>query len=218
MPEVSLPPLPEPESTRIFLVNHKGGVQSQVRAGQIGITRTHPDYFTSRVVSSYFGGAFNSRLNETIRVAKGLTYGARGGYSAQKLAGEFQVSTFTKTASTAEAVQAVLGEIERLRSEPPTGKELQQTKSYTLGSFARERETPQQVAGDLWLIQSHGLPEDYIQRLLDGVAQTEEADCTRLVQNSLDPEKLVIAVVGDAEQLKEDLEKIAPVTVVEGSS
>ena len=59
-------------------------------------------------MSDYFGMGFNSRLNESIRVAKGLTYGIYGGYIAKRFAGEFMISTFTKTASTADAIKAVL--------------------------------------------------------------------------------------------------------------
>ena len=61
----------------------------------------------SRVVSDYFGGAFSSRLNEKIRVEKGLTYGAGGGYSASRFAGRFTVHTFSKTDTTGEAVKAM---------------------------------------------------------------------------------------------------------------
>jgi zinc protease len=107
-PDIKLPQLAKPGETHIYLVDRPGSIQSQIRAGQLGITRHNEGYFTSRIVSNYFGWAFNSRLNETIRVAKGLTYGASGSYSAQRFAGEFYVSTFTKTESTPEAVQAVL--------------------------------------------------------------------------------------------------------------
>jgi zinc protease len=182
--------------------------------GQLGITRHDEGYFVSRLVSSYFGGAFNSRLNETIRVQKGLTYGARGGYSASRFAGAFTARTFSKTESTAEAVQAILDEIERLRAEEPSEEELEDSRSYILGSFVRGRETPQQVANDLWLIESQGLGKDYLERLLARVAKTEQADCTRLVEQTIDKDELVIVVVGQAEKLKGELEKIAPITVV----
>ena len=43
---------------------------------QPGMTTHNPQYFTSTVLSGYFGGSFGSRLNEVIRVKKGLTYGA----------------------------------------------------------------------------------------------------------------------------------------------
>ncbi|MHC4912027.1 MAG: M16 family metallopeptidase, partial [Planctomycetota bacterium] len=191
-----------------------GSIQSQIRAGQLGITRHDEGYFVSRVVSNYFGWAFNSRLNETIRVAKGLTYGASGGYSAQRFAGQFNVGTFTKTESTPEAVQTVLDEIQRLKTEGPSDEELENSRSYILGSFVREREIPQQIARDLWLIESQQLGADYLERLLATIAQTERPDCERLVQNTIETDKLVVVVVGEAEKLKDPLEQIAPVTVI----
>ncbi|MHC4616624.1 MAG: M16 family metallopeptidase [Planctomycetota bacterium] len=214
-PEIKLPKLRQQDKMRIYLVDRPGSIQSQIRVGQLGITRHDEGYFVSRLVSSYFGGAFNSRLNEKIRVEKGLTYGARGGYAASRFAGEFKARTFSKTESTAEAVQAILDEVERLKVEGPTNEELEDSRSYILGSFVRGRETPQQIAGDLWLIESQGLGKDYLERLLAGVAKTRGADCTRLVRETIDKDKLVIVVVGEAEKLRKELEKIAPVTVVE---
>jgi zinc protease len=200
--------------THIYLVDRPGSTQSQIRAGQRGITRHDDRYFVSRIVSNYFGWAFNSRLNESIRVAKGLTYGAWGGYTAKRFAGEFEVGTFSKTESTTEAVRAVLEEIERLKTKGPSDNELENSRSYILGSFVGGRETPQQIAGDLWLIESQGLGEDYLERLLGGIAKAKRTDCERLVRETIEPSKLVIVVVGEAGKLKEELEQIAPVTVV----
>jgi zinc protease len=199
--------------THIYLVDRPGSTQSQIRAGQRGITRHDDRYFVSRIVSNYFGWAYNSRLNESIRVAKGLTYGVWGGYTAKRFAGEFEVGTFSKTESTAEAVRAVLEEIERLKTKGPSDNELENSRSYILGSFVGGRETPQQIAGDLWLIESQGLGEDYLERLLGGIAKAKRTDCERLVRETIEPSKLVIVVVGEAGKLKEELEQIAPVTV-----
>ncbi len=213
-PDIKMSEPEETAETHIYLVDRPGSTQSQIRVGQRGITRHDDGYFVSRIVSNYFGWAFNSRLNESIRVAKGLTYGVWGSYIANRFAGEFEVGTFSKTESTAKAVRAVLEEIERLKTEGPSDDELGNSRSYILGSFVRHRETPQQIASDLWLIESQGLGEDYLERLLGGIAEAERADCERLVQGTIEPGKLVIVVVGEAEKLKEELEEIAPVTVV----
>jgi zinc protease len=211
--ETQLPALPQAGPTQIFLVDHPG-VQSQIRVGQLAIKRDHPDYAIARVVSDYFGGAFGARLNETIRVKKGLTYGAGGGYRPSRFAGEFTIRTFSKTESTAEAVQAVLDEFQRLLKEPPSDKELADTKSYSLGSVARQRQTPQQVAGELWTIELNGLPEDDFEKTLEKVSHTDAPACQRLVHETLDPSKVVCVVVGPAAKIQKDLEKIAPVTLV----
>ncbi len=213
-PQQKLPELAQPEQTRIYLVDRPGSIQSQIRVGHLGITRHDKNYFVSRVVSNYFGWAFNSRLNESIRVAKGLTYGAWGGYEASRFAGTFKVTTFSKTESTAEAVKAVIEEIKRLKSEPASDKELDESKSYMLGSFVKDRETPQQVARDLWLIESQKLGKDYLQRLLDGIARTGREDCVGLTNNTVVTDKLIVVVVGQADKLREQLEEIAPVTVI----
>lgn len=212
-PSVELPEIPEPAQTHIYLVDNSGA-QSEIRVGHLSMTRDEVDYFASRVVSGYFGGAFSSRLNETIRVEKGLTYGARGGFSAAKRAGEFSISTFSKTASTVEAVEAILGEVERLRAEPPNDKELDNTISYFTGSFPATRETSQQVAGELWSQRVLGLPDDYTQQLLSAVATTTAEKCLQVAQKHVRPDALTIVVVGPASKLKAGLEAIAPVTVV----
>ena len=208
------PKLPELKKTRIYLVDRPGSVQSQIRIGQFGITRHDDGYFVSRLVNSYFGGGFDSRLNETVRVEKGLTYGIWGGYVAKRFAGDFTISTFSKPETTAQAVQAVLDEIKRLRNEQPDTEELENSRTYIFGSFIRQREIPQQIAQDLWLIESQQLGSDYLDRLLDGIAKTKQEDCIALATDTIDPDKLVIVVVGEAEKIKDDLEKIAPVTIV----
>jgi len=166
------------------------------------------------VVSGYFGGAFGSRLNDSLRVRKGLTYGARGGYNARRMGGEFLVSTFTKLESVPEAVRAALEELDRVRSDAPTPEELDQTKAYILGSFTGDRETPQAVTNDLWLIESEGLTETYFRDYLAGVQAADAAACTRLASATLDPSTLQIVVTGPAAALQQPLEAIAPVTVV----
>jgi zinc protease len=202
-------PMPA-DATRIVLVDHPG-VQAEIRVGQMGIAHKDPDYFVGRLVSSYFGGAFSSRLNETIRVQKGLTYGARGGFIASRFCGEFRASTFSKNASAVETVRTILDEIDRLRSEPPTEEELEKNKSYFVGSFPSTRETPQQVAGELWQQAYLDLPADFSGQLLREVSAATAESCQNVAQRRVDPSRLVIVVVGPARTLKESLEAIAPV-------
>src|SRR5207249_1325644 len=152
-PERELAAIPPAGNTHIYLIDRPGSVQSQIRAGHIGITRDHPDYHAAQVLTQVFGGAFGSRLNESLRVQKGLTYGASGGFSAKRFAGEFSLNTFSKTPQTAEAVSAMIDEVRRIRSDPPTSDELDVAKSYLVGSFAGDRETPQATVSDLWLIE-----------------------------------------------------------------
>jgi zinc protease len=213
-PEPQLPTIPASSTMAITLVDRPGSVQSQIRAGHAAITRGHHDYHATRVLTQVFGGAFSSRLNEALRVKRGLTYGAGGGFSAQRLAGQFSVGTFSKTPQTAETVQALIDEVRRLRSSPPTEAELDIARSYLVGSFAGDRETPQATVGDLWLIESSQLPEDYLQQALAAYKGATEAEQARITAAHVDADKLTIVVVGDAQRIQADLAKIAPVTLI----
>jgi zinc protease len=216
--EPTLAKVPEHSQTHIYLVDRPGSVQSQIRVGHTSITRRDPQYFVSRVLGNIFGGGFNSRLNKAIRVDKGLTYGARGGFDARRFGGEMKISTFTKTPTTAETVQVLLGEVEKLRSAPPEAGELNDTKTYITGSFPGARETPEAVVGDLWMIETQGLPNDYLKKLLSGVRGTTASDVLEAAKSLVEPAKMTIVVVGEAKKIKDDLEKIAPVTVVNAPS
>lgn len=213
-PKTALAEIPKSGTTHIYLVDRPGSVQSQIRIGAHGITRTDPDYFPTLVLSQIFGGSFSSRLNKAIRVEKGLTYGAGGGWRAQRFAGTFNISTFTKNPTTGETVELILREIKRMESVPPEVEEVESAKSYIVGSFAGNRETPGQVVGDLWLIEYAGLPKNYLSNLLDGVKSTNVEKVHQVAKRLIDEGNLSIVVVGEADAIKGDLEKIAPVTVI----
>jgi zinc protease len=214
-PTPAAPEKPDRRPTSIFLVNKPGLVQSEIRVGQIGVTRDDPDYQPARVLSQIFGGSFGSRLNESLRVKKGLTYGANGGFRPAKFAGTFAIGTFSKTESTADAVRATLEEVQNLQSQPATPEELSLSKGFLVGSFAGDRETPQATIQDLWLIESHGLPSDYLQQALSGVSATEIADVSRVALNLIDPAKMTVVIVGDAKRVQDGLRQLAPMTVVD---
>jgi len=212
--ETKLPDLPKAGPTQIVLVDRPGSVQSQIRVGHTGVTHNHPDYFNSLVLSQVLGGGFNSRLNKAIRIDKGLTYGARGGLSSNRFAGTFSVSTFTKTPSTAETLKTILNEIDKIKASPADNKEVDDAKSYLVGKFAGDRETPQATVSDLWLIEYCGLPKDYLSKYLEGVRKSTPDDVLATANELIHRDKLTIVVVGEADKLKGDLEKIAPVVVV----
>jgi zinc protease len=213
-PKVALPEIPRPEDTTIYLVDKKAAGQAQIAAGHLGITRASKDYPYALIAGQAFGGSFGSRLNETIRVQKGLTYGAFGGFSASRFAGQFTVGTFTKTDKAPETVEVLLGEVDRLLDQPLDDKEVRSAKNYILGSWGVQRETPQDRIADWWLIESNDLPADYFKTLMGRVSKASPRDVARAMRRLVHPDKLSVIVVGDAAALKARLEKLAPVTVL----
>jgi zinc protease len=214
----SLPALPEIKETQILLYDRPGSEQSQIRVGHVSIGRTDPDYSKASVMSSILGGSFNSRLNKAIRVDKGLTYGARGGLAARRFTGEFQISTFSKTVSTADTIQVILDVVKTMQEENPTDIELQDTKTFVTGSYAGDRETPEAIVSDLWLLETQSLTSNYQKLLLSEITQTTADQVRSTAEKLIHRQGLVIVVVGEAEKIQSDLEKIAPVTVINEAS
>ncbi|MEX1363075.1 MAG: pitrilysin family protein [Nannocystaceae bacterium] len=216
-PTVDVPAAPAPSKTKIYLVD-RAADQAQIRVGHVGITRADEDWVTARVLSDVFGGGFNSRLNDTIRVKKGLTYGARGGFSSSRFAGRFEVSTFSKNSTVGETVRTILEEIERLKKEAPSDTEERYSKSYLLGRFAGRRETPQSLVQDLWSLEVEGLDDSYYQRYLDSVAKVDSGQMNAVANKLVDGDSLVIVVVGPAKTLKKQLAGIAEIEIVDPKS
>ena len=202
----------DPGPTRILLVDWPGANQSELIVGGLGITNRDPDKPIANLVSSYFGGTFGSRLMKAIRVESGATYGVSGGFDANRFTGSFTVWTFTKTASTAETLRAVLAEVRGLIEHPPTPEELALHKRAFLGGAAARFEKPKQTATLLTQIALNDLPLDQFQRSLARINSATAAECREFVRRVVNAARLVIVVVGDAHLIAEDLTKIAPVT------
>jgi zinc protease len=216
-PTIALPAVPKPAKTKIYLVDRSSN-QSQIRVGQHSVTRADAAYPTARVVTEYFGGGFNSRLNDTIRVKKGLTYGAGGGFRTGRFVGQFTVSTFSKTATVAQTVATILEEVDRLQNEPPSAAERDDSISYIVGSFAAGRETPQELIRELWRLELNDLPDSYYGDYLAAIRDVSPSAAVEAAKNLVDPESLVIIVVGPADKLKPALSQIADVEVVDPSA
>jgi len=92
---------------------------------------------------------------------------------------------------------------------------LQDTKTFVTGSYAGGRETPEATVGDLWLIETQSLPSNYQKLLLSDVTKTTADQVRSVAEKLIHRQGLVIVVVGEADKIKPELEKIAPVTVID---
>ncbi|MCX6639985.1 MAG: pitrilysin family protein [bacterium] len=207
---------PQPVGYKIVLVNKPDATQAQIRCGYPGIARDNPDYFAINMMNYILGGGgFVSRLTKVIRAEKGLTYGIGSSFSARLQPGPFTVNTFTKNESALEAIQEIIKVIEQYQAEGPTDQELKEAKSYMTGSYPLNFETPNQIAGNLQALEIYNLGSDYIQKYRSRVDAVSKDEVIKAAQKYLHPKDMVFVVVAKAADVKEALEKIAPVQVIE---
>lgn len=175
--------------------------QSTIIMGHEGPLRTNPDHYAIRVMNQILGGGdLTSRLGEAIRNRRGLAYSVYSYFVAGRNAGRFQMAMQTRNESAREAIDVVRAEIERVRRDGVTAEELQDAKSYLTGSFALGLETNDDIADFLGQVEYLGLGLDYVDRYPDMIRRVTREDILRVARKYLQPEKLILVVVGNLEK------------------
>lgn len=213
MPVAQMPVVPKQTGRRIYLVNRPGSVQSSIKLGNVGISKTDPDYFPMSVANQILGGAAHSRLFLNIREQKGYTYGAYSSISAHRQPGPFSAEAEVRTEVTAPSLEEFLYELNRIRDVKVTDKELQDAKTYIVGSFQLGLETQSGLAQRLLELKLYDLPDNYLETYADKVMAVKPDDIRHVARKLIDNNNIVISVVGDASKIKQDLQYFGPVDV-----
>lgn len=211
--EASFPEPPGIKGTKIYLIDRPGSVQSSVKIGNVGISKTDPDFFPTMVANQILGGSANSRLFLNIRENKGYTYGAYSGFAARKLPGEFAASASVRTPVTAPSLVEFLYELNRIRTCPVSKEELDSAKKYLVGNYELGFETQGAVASRLLEQKLYGLPDDYLQTYTAKVNAVTPEDVRKVAHKHIDYNNLVITITGDARQIEPELRLFFPVEV-----
>jgi len=197
VPTVKLPAIPALNETRVIVVN-KDITQANIILGKVGLTRQNPDFYAYQVMNYILGsGGFTSRLMDDIRVNRGLAYSVGSSFSPGLEPGPITFSLETKNASAGEAITRVLAQMRRMRTEPVSDTELQEAKSYLIGSFPRKMDAMAKRASLMAYVEFYGLGLDYPWRYPDLINHLTPADIQKVAEKYLDPEKYLLVVVGD---------------------
>ena len=205
------PPAAAPlHGVRIWLIDKPDAVQTQIRAGKLGIRRADPDFIPVTVMNRIFGGGYNSRLNTEVRIKKGLTYGAFSSFNAHRYAGSFAVSTFTRTSATLEATQLVVNLIARMSTGEVTPQEMDVARDYLAGVYPIQSETPDRVADRVLTVAAFNLPADYNRTYPDRIRSVTPAQVRAMAQQHLSATDLDIVLTGNVAAFRDALKKAFP--------
>jgi zinc protease len=193
------------DASRVYLIDRPSAVQSEIRIGHIGVARTVDDYFPLNVMNALLGGVFNSRINLNLREKHGYTYGARSTFAFRRQAGPFVVSAPVRNEVTRESVEQVLAELRRIRSGDVEPRELDDTKNYIIGVFPATVQSASEVGARLLDMELYDLPHDYFDRYREMIANVSNDDIVRVARKYIDPDRVLIVIVGNASQIREPL-------------
>ncbi|MEM9022968.1 MAG: pitrilysin family protein [Bacteroidota bacterium] len=206
-----------PSGTRVAFVDRPGAVQSVISVSvPVALKPGSPNEIPAVVMNNILGGgAFKGRLMQNLREDKGYTYGARSSLESDKLVGEFKAFASVRNAVTDSAITEFLAEMQRMRQEPVTAEELAFNRNQLGGSFARSLENPQTIANFALSTTIHNLPKDYYHRYLETMSAVDEAAVQRMADQFILPDQALILVVGNREEVADDLARFAASGMVE---
>ena len=165
------------------------------------------------VMNSILGGGFSGRLFQNLREKHGYTYGSSSAFGYNREAGYFQATAETRNDVTAAAITEILGEIKRIRTEPVAEAEVELQRQYNIGNYLLSLENAGRVATRVQDIDLYGLAPDFYKTYAKRMAAVTPAKVRELADKYLSSMNAAIVVVGDAKQIRESLEKIAPVVL-----
>ncbi|HEX6182655.1 MAG TPA: pitrilysin family protein [Pyrinomonadaceae bacterium] len=213
-PSTALPAAPSKSDAaaakpRVVVVDMPGAGQAAVVFARRGIARTDPEFYSGIVANSVLSG-YSGRLNQEIRIKRGLSYGARSSLDTRRDVGPFVASAQTKNQSGAEVASLLVGELTRLSSEAVTEAELTPRKAVVIGGFGRSLETTEGLVGQVASLALYGLSLDEINRYIASVQAVTPAQIQKFAGSRLGAADANIIIVGDAKEFIEPLRKQFP--------
>ena len=193
-------------AARVVVIDKPDAGQAAVYLARSGINRKDADYFRGIVSNSVLSG-YSGRLNQEIRIKRGLSYGAGSVLDARREVGPFLASAQTKNESGAVVADLLLGEISRLSSSPPADVELTPRKAVLIGGFSRNLETAGGLVGQVATLALYGLSLDEINRYINNVQAITSEDVGKFAGTRLDAKTSNIIIVGNAKAFLPELQK-----------
>jgi len=192
----NLPPVDQ-ANTGVFKVEQPQLTQSYMQIGHLGGQLSYPDHAALSVMNEVLNG-FSGRLFNELRSRQGLAYVVYAFWAPRyDYPGLFIGGGQTRSDATVPFIQSVEAEIDRIRTTPVSEEELARAKDSVLNSFVFNFQSPDQALSRLIRYEYYDYPADFIFQFQDGVRAATAEDILQAAQARLQPEQMVILVVGN---------------------
>jgi zinc protease len=201
----NFPAPPVRKQNTAYLVDRRGSAQSNIIIANSGIVRTSPDYFPMLLLHTVLGANASSRLFMNLREEKGYTYGAYTNLDARRTAGSFRATAEVRTPVTGDSLKEFFYELNRIRTELVSDKEISDAKSYLTGVFPIRLETQEGLTDQLVQIKMLNLPDNYLEIYRDRVQAVTVDEIQRVATKYIKPDEAAVIVVGDGAAIVEQI-------------
>jgi len=196
------------EKPRVVVIDMPDAGQAAVLVTRRGLARTDPAYITSQVTNAVLGGGYSSRLNEEIRIKRGLSYGAGSSFDFRREAGPFFASAQTKNESAGEVAGIINEQLSAMTSTSVAESELTPRKAVLLGNFGRALETEAGLVSRVATLALYGLPLGDLSNYISDVQGVTASQVKDFAGAHFGDENVVI--VGDMKKFGDEFKKRFP--------
>lgn len=209
VPTKTLTQVAHKDSSRVYIVDKPGAIQSIIFAGQIAPPRNNPDEIPLEVMNTILGGKFTSRINMNLREDKHWSYGAGSAFLDAKGQGPFFSYAPVQTDKTKESMAEILKELKGIIGDKPvTDDELNVTRDNMVLKLPGQRETMGAIGGNLSDMAAFGLPADYFDTYPSKIRAVSKQDVSTAAEKVLRPDKLIWVVVGDKTKIEAGIREL----------
>jgi len=158
-------------------------------------------------MNTILGGSFTSRLMQNLREQHGYAYGARSSFDYRLSTGPFVASAPVQTDKTAPALTEFFKELTAI-TKTVTEAEVSKAKNYVALGFPSDVETTGDIASKLAQQFLYDLPGDFLDTYVARVGAVTLDDVRRVAAENVDPEKVVVVVVGDRSKIESEMKAL----------
>ena len=198
--------IPQPDHTPepgVYVVNKPDVNQGRVSIGRPGFKEGYPDEFSLMVGNDILGGyGFTARMMKRIRSDEGLAYSAYASLGFPvTIPGDFRAFYQSKSSTCAYAAEIFFRLLNDMRASNATEEEVRTTKASFIETFPRRFASAAQVVGTFAVDEILGRDHGYWVEYRNNVAAVDAEDARKAMNKNLDPDTMIMLVVGNIEEI-----------------
>lgn len=209
--EIPVSNFPKPENVstaEINFVNMSNANQSEISiVNTIDLTLGDKDYYAALLANKILGGGGSARLYQNLREDKAYTYGSYSRVRQDRQTGVFKATASVRNVVTDSSIVEIQKEINKIRYQKVSSKELQDAKEEYIGGFVMDVQKPATAANYALNIALYNLPEDFYANYIKNINSVTVDDVQNAAIKYFKGDKARIMVTGKGIDVLKNLEK-----------
>lgn len=200
---------------RFAIVDRPGSTQTFIRLTWPAVSREAPERQLHQLLATVLGGTFTSRLNQNLRIERGITYGASSALVLRPSASYCVAVTSVQAPHTATAISEIRRELERLAGGGVTEEEARKAtaalRQSAIESFAG-------LGGVISSAAERATFGEGVERVAEELSSLASADAASMdlaAKSFVNLEGARWLLVGDGEVLRSALADIGEGSVIQ---